>query len=274
MNNRTWVKLSNVIGLVAIIALVYWVFGFIVVEAFELRVFQKGTAEIFGMSILGVLALMAGALMINIMFNLTRIAEKHNQDETSSVKTSATRWIVFAASFPLILGLLFVGNYLSEQEKKAEMIADMEAIVANQTQIAQLADYRFDAKWIDYASDALQLHGKSMDIDMNLSKYAPANLAIITADTLSDARVFLSFPHWRETDEKETEAPLQKKDFILESSSEERAYFINVFDKGARDILFSADGNSFTLFYPYSVNGKTIILYRRGYEHYGRLGSS
>ncbi|GHU48028.1 hypothetical protein AGMMS50289_24100 [Betaproteobacteria bacterium] len=124
MNNRTWVRLSNVIGLVAIIALVYWVFGFIVVEAFDLRVFQKISAAIFGMSIMGILALMSGALIINIMFNLTRIAEKHNQDAVSATKSSAKRWIALAACFPLILALLFTGNYLSVQEKKAEMIAN------------------------------------------------------------------------------------------------------------------------------------------------------
>lgn len=275
MNNRTWVKLSNLIGLVAIIALVYWVFGFIVIEAFDLRVFQKRTTAIFGMSIMCILALMAGALMINLMFNLTRIAEKHNQDAAPDAKSSAKRWIALVASFPLILVALFGGDYLSVQEKKAEMIAGIEAMLANQTQMAQLADYSFDAKWIETADEVMEQNRKSLDLDRG--RYSSRYLLLITADTLNDARVFLSFPYWSDhsddTDEKKAAAPLQKKNFIRGTTSEERAYLTEVFDHGSREIRFNTDGHEYVLFYPYSVNGKTIVLYFRDYERYGKLSS-
>ena len=79
MNKRTWVRTSNVIGIIAIVALIYWVFTFIAIQVFGLRVFKENLTEIFSMSILGILALMSGALMLNIMFNLTRIAERHRR---------------------------------------------------------------------------------------------------------------------------------------------------------------------------------------------------
>lgn len=78
MNSKSWVKLSNIIGIVSIILLLYWVFIQISTEVLGLKVFKEVTTETFNMSISGILALMFGALMINIMFNLTRIAEKHN----------------------------------------------------------------------------------------------------------------------------------------------------------------------------------------------------
>ncbi|MDR1528835.1 MAG: hypothetical protein LBS40_00180, partial [Burkholderiales bacterium] len=115
MNHRTWVKTSNVIGIIAIVALIYWVFAFIAIQVFGLRVFKANLTEIFFMSIFGILALMSGALMVNIMFNLTRIAERHPQEDAavSPGKTNRGRWLAFAASFPVILALLFAGDHLS-----------------------------------------------------------------------------------------------------------------------------------------------------------------
>ncbi|GHT91682.1 hypothetical protein AGMMS49545_08050 [Betaproteobacteria bacterium] len=46
-----------------------------------------------------------------------------------------------------------------------------------------------------------------------------------------------------------------------------------MFDNGSREIRFDREGNDYVLFYPYSVNGKTIVLYFRDYERYGRLSS-
>lgn len=42
--------------------------------------------EVFLLSIFSIIAVMAGTLMLNIMFNLTRIAEKHNTDQNYAIK--------------------------------------------------------------------------------------------------------------------------------------------------------------------------------------------
>ena len=76
MNAKLLVKISNSIGLISIILLIYWVFTFVLIQVFGLKIFRQHLTESFLMSILGILALMGGALMLNIMFNLTRIAER------------------------------------------------------------------------------------------------------------------------------------------------------------------------------------------------------
>ena len=81
MTPKQLVRISNIIGIVAILLLVYWVFSFITIEVFGLKVFKKNMTETFYLSVLGILALMAGALIINVMFNLTRIAQKHDNSE-------------------------------------------------------------------------------------------------------------------------------------------------------------------------------------------------
>ncbi|MBE9467791.1 MAG: hypothetical protein IMY72_05635 [Bacteroidetes bacterium] len=84
------------------------------VEVFGLKVFRENITETFYLSILGILALMFGALIINIMFNLTRIAQKHNNDnELLKNKKSKVVIIIIIVSFPFILGLLFGGDYLT-----------------------------------------------------------------------------------------------------------------------------------------------------------------
>ena len=108
MNYKTLVKLSNIIGIISIILLVYWVFVFISITVFGLKIFRENITETFYLSVLGVLALMLGSLIINVMFNLTRIAEKHNQDELSvSKQVNKKMGLLFGLSFPLIFGLLF-----------------------------------------------------------------------------------------------------------------------------------------------------------------------
>ena len=76
MNAKKLVKATNIIGMTAVVLLVYWVFVLILTSVFGLRIFREHITEIFAMSILGILAVMAGALMLNIMLNLTRIAER------------------------------------------------------------------------------------------------------------------------------------------------------------------------------------------------------
>ncbi|MDR1888186.1 MAG: hypothetical protein LBQ81_02185 [Zoogloeaceae bacterium] len=266
MNNRTFVKLSNVIGLIAIVALVYWVFTFVAMQVFGLRVFQENITETFFMSIFGILALMSGALMMNIMFNLTRIAEKHNQDALPPAgKTGVGRWMAIAASFPLILALLFGGDHLSTQKKEAVLTSGMASVVAaNSARMAQLVDYRFDAEWIIGATNAMRLFGK---MDSNLPQ-----VTVIVADTLDDARVFLEFEQYLDEERLKKASP-KKETFIRESTREERDYLADVFDKGVRDTRFSAYKGSYELFYPYSANGKTIVLYVGARQRYGKIGS-
>lgn len=76
MNAKKLVKATNIVGMVAVVLLVYWVFVLILSNVFGLKVFREYITEIFLMSILGIFAVMAGALILNIMLNLTRIAGK------------------------------------------------------------------------------------------------------------------------------------------------------------------------------------------------------
>ena len=107
MNAKKLVKATNIIGMVAVTLLVYWVFALILIQVFGLKVFREHITEIFLMSILGILAVMGGTLMLNIMLNLTRIAERGQGEEVRGCRKTV---YLLLAVFPILAALLFGGN--------------------------------------------------------------------------------------------------------------------------------------------------------------------
>ncbi|MGN7046385.1 peptidase, partial [Neisseria sp. P0001.S010] len=75
------------------------------------------------MSILGIFAVMAGALILNIMLNLTRIAERGQEEES---KGGRKILFLLLAVFPVLATLLFGGNYLTVQKKRQILTQSLE----------------------------------------------------------------------------------------------------------------------------------------------------
>ena len=265
MNNRSLVKLSNIIGIISIILLVYWVFIFISITVFGLKVFRENLTETFYISVVGILALMLGSLIINIMFNLTRIAEKHNQDDLNvSKKTGKKLTLIFVLSFPLVFGLLFGGDYLTSKKKEKMLISSAKSIIeSNKTKSDKLLDYSFNEEWIIETDDILDIYSKT-------DKHFPY-VSVIVADSIEKSRIFLGFRNYY-GELNDTIHPI-KKSFIQQTTQEEREYLNKVFYKNSDEIRFSAHDGQYELFYPYIKNGKKIVLYFSDYQRYGKIGS-
>lgn len=265
MSPKSMVKWSNRLGLLAIILLFYWVFVFTVISVFKLRIFREHLTESFYLSILSILALMVGALIVNIMFNLTRIAERHNADEgepTRNTKFPAAQLLGW--SLPLILGLLFGGDALSAHKKKKMLIASAESIIStHQAQNTRLVNYTFSEAWILEAADLLDRYARS---DRNFP-----NVALIVADSLQETPVYLQFSSY-EGNLQDTIQP-RKKDFILATTAEERQYLQLIFSQQGRQVRFSARDGQYELFFPFQKNGRMIVLYFSDYQEYGKIGS-
>jgi len=265
MNNKGLVRLSNVIGITSIILLVYWVFIFISITVFGLKVFRENLTETFYLSVVGILALMFGALIINVMFNLTRIAEKHNQDDLNKSKSVSKKLgLLFGLSFPLIFVLLYGGDYLTSRKKEKMLIASAKSIIENNIDKAnKLVNYSFDKKWLVQTTDILDLYSKT---DKNFPY-----ISVIVSDSIDHSKVFLGIREYYEG-VNDTVLPV-KQDFIKQTTKEEREYLKNVFTKNSQEIRFSASDGQYELFYPYFKNGKKIVLYFSDYQRYGKIGS-
>ncbi|MCG8474722.1 MAG: hypothetical protein MI784_04490 [Cytophagales bacterium] len=269
MNPKKIVKLSNAIGIVSIVLLVYWVFVFITVEVFGLKVFRENITQTFYLSILGILALMFGALIINIMFNLTRIAQKHNNDPVQGKNGKLrVRTVVFIASFPVIFGLLFGGDYLSTKRREKLLIRSAESIVSDYSAKAnQLLDYSFGKKWIDNAEDILYILSKT-------DKHFP-HITVVVKDTISGSPLYLVFdPEYNhEYSEEDDKLPPLKKQYIMETTKPERDYLQGVFAGKSNAVRFSAHDGRYQLFYPYGKDDRMIVFLFSDYKRHGKFGS-
>ena len=264
MNLKTLVKISNVVATLSILLLVYWVFVFVTVEVFGLKVFRENMSQTFAMSILGILALMGGSLMINIMFNLTRIAQKHNNDAIlDDEKYSKKIGVGLLMLFPLLFGLLFAGDYLTSRKKEVVLTNAAKSVLElNSEKSKNLAAYRFTEDWLIETDDTLSL--------MSETDSSFPSVFVIVKDSIDGSRVFLLFRDYRKVADGEERS---KKDYIFSTSKEERDYLDSVFDNGHTEKKFSAHDGSYKLFYPFFDGNRRIVLYFTDFQNYGKIGS-
>ncbi len=265
MNKNIIVRITNMVGMASIILLIYWVFTFISIEVFGFKVFKENLTESFYMSILGILALMAGALMMNVMMNLTRIAEKFNTESAPrTTKTSKRQLLLFLLSFPLLFLLLYVGDVLSAKKKEAYLTAAAGKVIADyKVQVTELTEYKFNKQYLKKASEILEL--------LSATEEKFPEILVIVPDTVSSAKVFLGITQ-RYYVANDTTTP-DKKDFIFASSKEEKEYLSEVFRSNVSKPRFSKHNSKIELYYPYAYNGRMIVLYFTDYQRYGKFGS-
>ncbi len=294
MNIKQLVKLSNITAIIGIILLIYWVFAFILMMVFGLKIFRENLTEIFGMSILGVLALLVGALMLNIMLNLTRIAERNETDKTvyQHGKKILTLLVLL---FPLIAGGLFLGDYLSSQKKKDYLIETAHAVISDQkTAFELLGQYQFNQTYIEELTSRIAtLQQVNPDI---------RHITVIVPDTVEGLPTYLGFDGsavsyihsenqaltndkavqagdaikitTTDTDSQTQVRYVHKRSFIFQADLREKAYLERTFAENSNQIDFSASDGTYKMFYPYQIDGKTVaVLYLSDYQRYGKYGS-
>lgn len=294
MNIKQLVKLSNITAIIGIILLIYWVFAFILMMVFGLKIFRENLTEIFGMSIFGVLALLAGALMLNIMLNLTRIAERNETDKVV-YKHGKKILALLVLLFPLIAGGLFLGDYLSSQKKKAYLIESAHTVISDQkTAFELLGQYQFNQTYIEELTSRIAtLQRVNPDI---------RHITVIVPDTVEGMPTYLGFDGsavsygYDETqalaNDKAAQAGdaikitttdgdnqtqvryVHKRAFIFQADLREKAYLERTFAENSNQIDFSASDGTYKMFYPYQIDGKTVaVLYLSDYQRYGKYGS-
>jgi len=263
MNLKQLVRISNTIGIVSIILLIYWVFSFILIQVFGLKVFKENLTETFYLSIVGILALMVGALIMNLMFNLTRIAQKHNKDEGPTQSSYKISWGLLIV-FPVLLIILFGGDYFTARKKERILIGSAnELIQANSGKSKHLSDYKFTKKWVIQTAEILEILSKT---DENFPF-----ISILVEDSISGESVFLGFTA-RDYVPKSDSILLKKKDFITTTTQEERDYLNTVFDGQTEDYRYSQNEGRYELFYPFIKENKKVVIYFSKYQRYGKFG--
>lgn len=249
--------------MVTVVLLVYWVFAFISIQVFGFKVFRENLTQIFAMSILGIFAVLGGAITLNVMYNLTAIAEKY-RDEQAQAKDQgmAKKIMLFAGSFIVIFIFLFLGDLATSNRKEARLVAAAKALVEEQNEtIHRISNYNFSADYLTNASAAIKLISK---IDEKFPK-----VTAIVRDRIGGKPVLLGFSgYYRKSDDT-----LQKVDFILSTSAEERTYLNAIFNGDERDYRFSSNNGRYEIYYPVKTDNGIVVFHLSEFSRYGKLGS-
>jgi len=220
------------------------------------------------MSVLGILALMGGSLMINVMFNLTRIAQKHNADVQAESKPAVRKWaILIAASLPLLFVGLILGDYLTSLKKETMLVESAKAVLeTNAEKTNRMVTYEFADAWLANTRDSLAFFERT---ERNFP-----HVSVIVKDQLDGSPVYLAFRDYgARTNEKGEAIPPEKRDYLMRLSKPDRDYLNKVFDEGISETRFSASDGTYELFYPYFKDGKRMVLHFSDYQRYGKMGS-
>jgi hypothetical protein len=250
------------------IALIYWVFVFLVISVFDLKIFREHMTEIFFLSIFGIFAILGGAIVLNVMSNLSKMSAAIAAASPLPVTQQSARlgrWLVLGLlSFALIAAALFAGNQQSAKKKMNMLVGSAEKLVAeNQAELLALADYKFTLDYVRKTERALDMMRK---IDRNIPE-----ATVIFPDEINGKKLFLGFSGRNyEYDRKDR---LEKSSYIYATTRDEREYLERVFSGGESKYRFHAENSKYQLYFPTMVAGKRVVLYFSDYQRYGKYGS-
>lgn len=266
MNNDLIIKSTNRVAIYATVALIYWTFIFLVITAFDLKIFREGMTEMFLLSLLGIFAILGGALILNVMSNLSKISTAlSSEPQFGPAPEKQTNWrlVLALVVFPLIAVCLFAGNGLSEQRRKSLLVASAERLISeNQSALQLLAEYKFSPEFVKSAEQTLDVLNK---IDKSFPE-----VMIITPDTIDGKALFLGFGGRGYRGEKEK---IEKQGYIYSTSRNEREYLAGVFAGNIVGYKFHAEKGNYQLYFPTTVGGKKMVLYFSDFQRYGKFGS-
>lgn len=246
--------------------LIYWVFIFLSITVFGFKIFKENITASFYLSILGILALLTGSVIVNIMFNMTIISDslskKKDYSSKKKEKKKSAPLLLLIVSFPVIFLGLYLGDLRTSAMKQKFLVDSAKYMISNNQQVInQLADYNFDFKYIKMASNSLNMLSKENESFPSVS--------LILQDAIGEKEVFLRFGGYYQEDRK----TVNKVDYIYPCSKDEREYLKDVFAAGKRAYRFSAADGFYELYFPVKIDDRVIILYFTDRQKYGKLGS-
>ena len=257
-------KITNKIAITTTILLIYWIFIFICINILGFKVFQQNITELFFFSVFGLFTILCSAMIINIMYNLTAIANKYQKEETKLNKKSYLKIIYFTTSLVVIFTSLYVGNIMTSKKKETYFINSAKALVQEYSKtIEAVSNYHFSKNYINKTSSNIKFLSK---IDENFPE-----ITVIHLDKINNKNVLLNFSQYNYHYNVEKEP--KKVDFILSTSKEERKYLFSIFSKQSIKHKFSSNKGRYEIYYPIKIGKKIVVLYFSQYNRYGKLGS-
>lgn len=266
MNHDFLIRTTNRIAVYACATLIYCIFIFITIKIFDMKIFEERITEIFSRSLQGIFCILGGAMILNIMSNLSKISEgifSRQATSPEAPKPARSRlmfWLI-PLTFLVIFAVLFAGNELSTQRKKDYLIRSAAQLISeNKQAIAALSNYKFSSAYIIKAETTLEFIEK---IDNNFQE-----ITMIIPDTIDGKSLFLAFG--KSNNWNEEQSP-KMASFIFSASQDERAYLQHVFSTKDMSYKFHSESEKYQLYFPIEISGKKAVLYFSENQRYGKL---
>ena len=257
------IKITNTIALATVALLMYWVFIFICSSVFGFKVFRENMTEMFLLSILGIFAILSGAIILNIMFNLTAIADGRDIEKRGNIPKRKKPIYIFLSSLVVIFIFLYAGDLATSKKKEKYLVSSAADLLAEQQDIiGSLSSYSFSREYIESASQDIKVLSK---VEEKFPK-----VTVITRDSLRGKPLLLGFTSYSGLG-KDEEA--LKADYILSTSSEERKYLNSIFDGSTSTHRFSSNDGRYEIYYPVKTENGQIVIHLSQHSRYGKIGS-
>ncbi len=269
MNRNRIIQATTAVALISMMLLLYWVFAFGCVTIFGLKVFRENITQAFGLSILGILALLAGSLIVNMILNLSKIADslasgaKGEALLTDGFPTGR-QIIIGALAFPAIALGLFLGDRSTTKNRERFLTESARAVLREYPkQLDSLTTYTFSKEYVTKAGEVLAVLARS-------NESAP-NVMVIVPDQIGDQSVILGFGPYNRWESSKEER--KKTEFIYSCSKDELLYLKAVFAGSEKTHRFSASDGNYELYFPVESGGRSIVVYFSDRREYGKFGS-
>lgn len=268
MNNGTklkLVKLTVSIILLTIAGIIIWFFGFIVTVTFNLNVFDQGSAGFMASVLGGAFVLAACAALLNLVLNLSIIAEKSvTEDEKKAPsRVNYKSAAVFAGLLAVTAIFLFAGDYLSRESFKKKLTAEVHDILSRYP------------KSIEKISASIQDKNSIKEIPSILSflsklKTEFPSVMLITSGSFNGEKAFLKItPH---TPEYDFAKPAYNNSFY-ECGKKDCDYLADIFSGKSSEKYFWNQKDNYYYYIPYGSGENRFVLIFSKLQRYGKIGS-
>lgn len=156
-------RISYRVALGAILLLITWCIAALVVNVFDLSVFEEKTSDFLMMAILPILATVVGAGIINVISNIGLISNHiTNGKNVEKVNEGKNYLRIFTLVNVGVILLLVVGNSISSKIKEVKLIREIDSIIeSNAILIESISNPMLTPEYLNKVSSVLKYIGKS-----------------------------------------------------------------------------------------------------------------
>lgn len=288
MNHAVMVKWLNRLVVLVLVLLSYVFFIFVFSDIFNLKVFTRTGNNLFGYGVSGLFAVMGAALILNIMLNLSRIADGveqtvyHRNAEQHVATSQHKRWWLWLAGFLLSLvligGALLSGDRYTRMIKKRLMMATAAQVIQERSsqfnQIVSLPLTENDTAAVQAISDQLKLVRQIERHVDNIHLLLPARYHGEAVVVQLDQHSAIADPIATDATLNTSKTPsVDVNNMLFSSDMSQRQWLQRVFAGQETAPRYSYENDNYELFYPVKLHAGWVVFYFTDRHAYGKVSS-